>query len=89
MAAARTRGWSEPLQPSWSAVRGKKFWPGFHKKGLIADAKLKDKTLTLTLSGKLTGTKLTEMMEIALLNIGAFPDTGSEADYFIDVKSEK
>jgi hypothetical protein len=67
----------------------KKVLPGFHKKGLIADAKLKDKTLTLTLSGKHTGAKLTEMMEIALLNIGAYPDTGSRAEFFIDVQSEK
>jgi hypothetical protein len=67
----------------------KKVLPGFHKKGLIADAKLKDKTLTLTLSGKLTGAKLTEMMEIAMLNIGAYPDTGSRADFLIDVQSEK
>jgi hypothetical protein len=67
----------------------KKVLPGFHKKGLIADAKLKDKTLTLTLSGKHTGARLTEMMEIALLNIGAYPDTGSGAEFFIEVQSEK
>jgi hypothetical protein len=67
----------------------KKVLPGFHKKGLITDANLKDKTLTLALSGKRTGAKLTEMMEIAMLNIGAYPDTGSRADYFIDVQSEK
>ena len=67
----------------------KKALPGFHKKGLIADAKLKDKTLTLTLSGKHTGAKLAQMMEIALLNIGAYPDTGSRADFLIDVQSEK
>ena len=67
----------------------RKVLPGFHEKGLIADAKLKDETLTLTLSGKLTGAKLTKMMEIALLNIGAYPDTGSGADFIIDVQSEK
>jgi hypothetical protein len=29
------------------------------------------------------------MMEIALLNIGAYPDTGSGADFIIEVQSEK
>jgi hypothetical protein len=67
----------------------KKILPGFLEKNLIADVKLKDKTLTLTLSGKRTGAKLTAMMEIALLNIGAYPDTGSRAEFFIDVQSEK
>ena len=67
----------------------KKVLPGFHKKGLIADVTLKDKTLMLTLSGKLTGAELSEMMEIAMLNIGAYPDTGSGADFLIDVQSEK
>jgi hypothetical protein len=67
----------------------KKALPGFHRKGLIADAKLKDKTLTLTLSGKLTGAKLMQMMEIAMPNIGAYPDKGDKASFFIGVKSEK
>ena len=67
----------------------KKALPGFHRKGLIADAKLKDKTLTLTLSGKLTGAKLKQMMEIAMPNIGAYPDQGDKASFFIGVKSEK
>jgi hypothetical protein len=67
----------------------KKVLPGFHEKGHIADAKLKDKTLTLTLSGKRSGAKLTQMMDIAMLNIGAYPDTGNRADFFIDVQSEK
>lgn len=67
----------------------KKTLPGFHEKGLIADAKLKDKTLTLILAGKLTGAKLTEMMEIAMPNIGAYPDAGSRAAYFIEVRAEK
>jgi hypothetical protein len=67
----------------------KKTLPGFHEKGLIADAKLKDRTLTLVLSGKLAGAKLTEMMEIAMPNIGAYPDKGDNASFFIGVKSEK
>jgi hypothetical protein len=67
----------------------KKVLPGFHEKKLIADAKLKDRTLTLTLSGKHAGAKLKAMMEIAMLNIGAYPDAGSKPGFFIDVKSEK
>jgi len=67
----------------------KKALPGFHEKGLIADAKLKDKTLTLTLSGKRTGAKLMEVMGIAMPNIGAYPDKGDKASFFIGVKSEK
>jgi hypothetical protein len=67
----------------------KKALPGFHEKGIIADAKLKDTTLTLTLAGKLTGAKLTKMMEIAMPNIGAYPEKGDKASFFIGVKSEK
>ncbi len=67
----------------------KKALPGFHENGLIADAKLKDRTLTLTLSGKITGAKLKKMMEIAMPNIGAYPDKGDNASFFIGVKSEK
>ena len=67
----------------------KKALPGFHEKGLIADAELKGNTLTLVLSGKRTGAKLTEMMEIAMPNIGAYPDKGVDAAFFIGVKSEK
>ena len=67
----------------------KKALPGFHEKGLIADAELKGKTLTLVLAGKRTQAKLTEMMEIAMPNIGAYPDKGGNAAFFIGVKSEK
>jgi len=67
----------------------KKALPGFHEKRIIADAKLKDKTLTLVLSGKLTGAKLREIMEIAMPNIGAYPEKGDKASFFIGVKSEK
>ena len=68
----------------------KKALPGFHEKGLIADAKLKDRTLTLILSGKRTGARLKQMMEIAMPNIGAYPDKKEDnASFFIGVKSEK
>ena len=67
----------------------KRALPGFHEKGLIADATLKDRTLSLVLAGKRTGPKLVEMMEIAMPNIGAYPDKGDKASFFIGVKSEK
>jgi hypothetical protein len=67
----------------------KKALPGFHEKGLIADAELKGTTLALVLAGKRTQAKLTEMMEIAMPNIGAYPDAGSRAAYFIEVRAEK
>jgi hypothetical protein len=67
----------------------KKALPGFHGKGLIAEAELKGKTLTLVLAGKRTQAKLTEMMEIAMPNIGAYPDAGSRAAFFIEVRAEK
>jgi len=66
----------------------KKALAGFHQKGLISGAAVKDKTLSLTLSGNHTRPKLIEMMDIALQNIGAYPDKGVNAAYFIGVKSE-
>jgi hypothetical protein len=67
----------------------KKALPGFHEKGLIADVELKGNTLTLVLAGRRTQAKLAEMMEIAMPNIGAYPDKGDNASFFIGVKSEK
>jgi hypothetical protein len=66
----------------------KKTLAGFHQKGLISGAAVKDKTLSLTLSGNHTRPKLIEMMDIALQNIGAYPAKGVNAAYFIGVKSE-
>ena len=67
----------------------KKALPGFHERSLIADAKMKDRTLTLVLSGTLTTAKMKAIMEIAMPNIGAYPDKGDNASFFIGVKSEK
>jgi len=67
----------------------KKIVPGFHEKGLIAEAKLKEGGLLLVLSGKMTETELMEFMDIALENIGAFTSLGAEAKYIIDVKSKE
>ena len=66
----------------------KRALPGFHEKGIIADAELKNKTLSLRLSGKRTQDELMEVMDIALQNIGAYPDKGGNAAFFIEVKSE-
>ncbi len=63
--------------------------PGFHEKGLIAEAEPKEAGIILCLSGKRSATKLREVMDIAMLNTGAYPDTGGKAKYFIEVKSEK
>ena len=62
--------------------------PGFYEKGLIAEAELKDKNLSLCLSGKRPENELMEVMEIALHNIGAYQDKGGNAAFFIEVKSE-
>lgn len=67
----------------------KKIVPGFHEKGLIAEAKLKEGGLLLVLSGKMTETELMEFMDIALENIGAFTSLEAEAKYIIDVKSKE
>jgi hypothetical protein len=66
----------------------KKTIPGFHEKGLIAEAELKEGGMLLVLSEKRTETELMEIMDIALENIGAFPGAG-KAKYIIDIKSKK
>ena len=66
----------------------KKVMPGFQEKGLIAEARLKEKGMLLVLSGKRSETELMEIMDIALENIGAFPGAG-KAKYIIDIKSKE
>ena len=63
--------------------------PGFHEKGLIVEAEPKEAGIFLCLSGKRNATQLREVMDIAMLNTGAYPDSGGKAKYFIEVKSEK
>jgi len=64
--------------------------PGFHQDGLISKAEVKNgNLLRLVLSGKRGQDKLMAMMEVALPNIGAYPDSGGKAAFFIEVKSEK
>jgi hypothetical protein len=67
----------------------KKTMPGFHEKGIIAKAELKGTCLTMVLAGKRTQGKMAEIMDIAMPNIGAYPDAGDRAAFFIDVQSEK
>lgn len=67
----------------------KKAIPGFYEAGFITDAELKDGGLHLVLSGTYTHNELMEVMEIALLNIGALPKTGGKAERFIEVKLSK
>lgn len=67
----------------------KKLIPGFHEAGLIAEAKINNGCLLLVLYGKSTETELKRIMDIALLNIGAYPGAGEKVEYVIDVKSKK
>ncbi len=68
----------------------KKTLPGFHEKGIIKKAEMKNgNLLQLVLTGKRRQDKLMAMMEVALPNVGAYPDTGGKAAFFIEVKSEK
>ena len=66
----------------------KKALAGFHEKSMLAEAELKNKTLSLRLSGKRTQGELMEVMDMALHNIGAYPDKGDNATFFIEVKSK-
>jgi hypothetical protein len=67
----------------------KKAIPGFHEKGLIAEAELNEGGMLLVLSGKRSESELMEIMDIAFENIGAFPGVEAEAKYIIDVKSKE
>jgi hypothetical protein len=67
----------------------KKVLPGFYQKGLVENAESGDRKLILSLSGNHSQAELTEILDIALLNMVAFPHAGSEADYFIESESNK
>ncbi len=67
----------------------KRMLPGFFEKDLVAEAALKDRKLSLSLSGHLSRSELLEILETALLNMVAFPLPGSKADFFIEAKSNK
>lgn len=67
----------------------KKVLPGFYEGGLVKNAEKTDRKLSLLLSGNHSQAELTEMLDIALLNMVAFPHVGSEADYFIESESNK
>ncbi|MFA6412669.1 MAG: hypothetical protein WCW53_08220 [Syntrophales bacterium] len=62
--------------------------PGFYRTGLIVEGELKERRLHLVLPGKRTPAELMEIIDVALLNIVAFPCTEGEAECFIEVKSE-
>lgn len=67
----------------------KQVLPGFHETGLIAEAEPKEAGIFLRLSGKHSKKKLKEIMDIALLNTGAYPVEEIAAGYFIEVESVK
>lgn len=62
--------------------------PGFNEKDLIAEATPSESGLFLRLSGRRSRKKLGEVIDIALLNTGAYLDKGGKAGFFIDVESE-
>lgn len=63
--------------------------PGFHEKDLIARAEPKEGGIVLHLSGTHSETKLQEIIDIALLNSGAYPDKRGKGKFIIEVNSEK
>jgi len=67
----------------------KKMLPGFYQKGLLQAAELKDKHLQVVVSGRRSAAKLAEIMDVALLNLVAFPCPGGKAEYFIEVRAKK
>jgi hypothetical protein len=67
----------------------KKILPGFFEEDLIKEAGLKDRKLILALAGNHSPTELLEILDIALLNLVAFPHAGSEAEFSIEAKSNK
>jgi hypothetical protein len=67
----------------------KKMLPGFYQKGLLGAAEMKDGRLQVRISGRRSAEKIAEVMDVALLNMVAFPCTGGKAEYFIEVRSKK
>ena len=67
----------------------KKALPGFYEEGLIRSAELQDRTLVLSVAGNHSQKKLLEMMDIALMNMVAFPHPGSKAVFVIETNSKK
>jgi hypothetical protein len=63
----------------------KKVLPGFHDESIIVEAKRKDKRIVLNLSKAHLHNELMEIMDIAILNIGALPHTAGNAGFFIEV----
>jgi hypothetical protein len=67
----------------------KKMLPGFYQKGLLGAAEMMDGRLQVRISGRRSLDKITEIVNVSLLNMVAFPCTGGKAEYFIEVKSKK
>ena len=88
-AAATYKGLGGTFASFTDSCLRKQTLPGFHEKGLISEVEPKEAGIVLCLSGKHSATKLKEVMDIAMLNTGAYPDSGGKAGFFIDVKSEQ
>jgi hypothetical protein len=67
----------------------KRVLPGFHEQGLLAEALHQGTALVIRLSGKRSTKKLKEIMDVAFVNAGAYPDENNGAIFIIEVKSEK
>lgn len=65
----------------------KRMLPGFHEPGLVADVLPEGTRLQLRLSGRRSEDELREIMDIALMNTGAYEVEDAEAQYFIEVES--
>jgi hypothetical protein len=88
-ASATYKGLAGTFASFMDSCLRKQVLPGFQEKGFIASAEPEGMSLVLCLSGKHSEKKLREVMDIAFLNAGAYPDEGGQAKFFIDVESKK
>jgi hypothetical protein len=63
----------------------KKALPGLYEEGLITGAELKEKVLLLSLSEQRLEDEISDIMDIALRNLGAFPSSEGKAGFFVEV----
>jgi hypothetical protein len=66
----------------------KRALPGLYEEGLIVGSELKDKVLLLSLSGQRREDEVSNIMGIALRNLGAFPSSEGKAGFFVEVNCD-
>lgn len=64
----------------------KKILPGVYEEGITVDAEVKDKILFLSLSGDSVNSRVVDLLDIALKNSGAFPVSGGQAHFQVEVR---